>query len=68
MAPGLSYFFEQYLADQNQAALPWWDWSTQTGLPAAYAEPNLPDGSTNPLASGPITGIPEGQFTRLPSR
>jgi tyrosinase len=59
------YFFEQYLADQEpQAALPWWDWSTQTGLPAAYAEPNLPDGSTNPLGSGPITGIPEGQFTR----
>lgn len=57
------YFFEQFLIDVAPGvALPWWDWSTQAGIPAAYGTATLPDGSANPLASGPVTGIPRRQF------
>jgi tyrosinase len=50
------YHFEQYLLDAGSTvSLPWWDWSTQAGIPAAYA-----DGE---LASGPVSGIPAAQFT-----
>jgi tyrosinase len=57
------YFFEQYLLDQAlDSGLPWWDWSTQTGIPAAYGDAQLADGSANPLATGPVTGIPQRQF------
>jgi tyrosinase len=52
------YYFEQHLLDvmphDTQVSLPWWDWSTQAGIPAAYAE--------GPLAGAPITGIPDNQF------
>jgi tyrosinase len=61
------YYFEQYLLDatppEATVALPWWDWSTQTGIPAIYVTPNLPDGTPNPLASAPVSGIPPAQFT-----
>lgn len=43
-------------------SLPWWDWSGQAGIPASYADQRLPDGSPNPLASVPVTGIPDAQF------
>lgn len=57
------YFFEQYLLDQApDAGLPWWDWSTQTGIPTSYDAAQLADGSANPLATGPVTGIPQQQF------
>jgi len=57
------YFFEQYLLDQAPTnGLPWWDWSTQTGIPTAYDVAQLPDGTANPLATGPVTGIPQQQF------
>lgn len=60
------YFFEQYLMDQSSAAsLPWWDWTTQDGIPAPYAAAALDDGSPNPLASGPITGISAEQFKQF---
>jgi len=59
------YLFEQYLLDQHpDASLPWWDWSKQFGLPAPYAQPRLQGGKANPLAGGPIKGIPSAQFTR----
>ena len=61
------YAFEQYLLDVMPAgtlvSLPWWDWSTQAGIPASYADENLPDGAPNPLASAPISGIPDRQFS-----
>jgi len=63
------YYFEQYLLDVMPAgatvSLPWWDWSAPTGIPASYATPDLPDGTANPLASAPVTGIPDVQFTEM---
>jgi tyrosinase len=57
------YLFEQALLDQSaDAGLPWWDWTAQTGVPRAYDRATLDDGSANPLASGPVTGIPATQF------
>lgn len=57
------YFFEQYLLDQApESGVPWWDWSTQAGLPTSYEVAQLTDGSPNPLATGPVTGIPPEQF------
>ena len=59
------YFFEQYLMDQQSAVrLPWWDWADEQAIPDAYAQPQLPDGSANPLASAPISGIPDREFTQ----
>jgi tyrosinase len=61
------YYFEQYLLDAMPAgqtvSLPWWDWSTQTGLPPTYSVATLPDGSANSLAAAPVSGIPDEQFT-----
>jgi tyrosinase len=57
------YFFEQYLLDQvPDAGLPWWDWTTQAGIPGSYGAAQLADGTANPLATGPVTGIPQQQF------
>jgi tyrosinase len=57
------YYFEQHLLDAmphgSQVNLPWWDWSTQAGIPAAY------DGDhSNSLAGAPVTGIPGNQFNQ----
>ena len=61
------YYFEQYLLDVMpagvSAGLPWWDWSAQDGIPASYDEATQPDGTPNPLAAMPVSGIPAGQFT-----
>jgi tyrosinase len=58
------YTFEQYLMDQEPTArLPWWDWADDQAIPDAYGQLLLPDGSANPLAAAPITGIPDNQFT-----
>jgi tyrosinase len=58
------YFFEQYLMDQEPSvSLPWWDWTAQQGVPTVYADATLPGGAANPLASAPVTGIPEDQFS-----
>ena len=61
------YYFEQYLLDVMPAgmpvSLPWWDWSTQAGIPPSYADDTLPDGTPNPLASAPVSGIPDRQFS-----
>jgi tyrosinase len=61
------YYFEQYLLDVMpegiSVSLPWWDWSTQAGIPPSYADRTLPDGTENPLAGSPVSGIPDDQFT-----
>ena len=61
------YYFEQYLLDVMPpgapVSLPWWDWSTQAGIPPSYRDPGLPDGTPNPLAAAPVSGIPDSQFT-----
>ncbi len=61
------YYFEQYLLDVMPAgapvSLPWWDWSTQAGIAPGYADAALPDGTPNPLAAAPVSGIPDRQFT-----
>jgi tyrosinase len=61
------YYFEQFLLDVMPAgtavSLPWWDWSTQAGIPASYADDTMPDGAANPLAGAPVTGIPDEQWT-----
>jgi tyrosinase len=60
------YFFEQYLLDQESSVcLPWWDWSTQQGIPDIYSQGSLPNGQANPLASAPISGIPDNQFQSM---
>jgi len=62
------YYFEQHLLDAmphgSQVSLPWWDWSAQAGIPAAYAAAKLPDGKANPLAGAAVTGIPDAQFNQ----
>lgn len=64
------YFFEQALMDQAAGAqLPWWDWTDHTvGVPNQYAGATLPNGSPNPLAQAPITGIPAAQLATVPIR
>jgi tyrosinase len=61
------YYFEQYLLDAMPAgasvSLPWWDWSTQAGIPPSYSDVKLPDGTANSLAGAPISGIPDAQFS-----
>jgi tyrosinase len=61
------YYFEQYLLDAMPAgtavSLPWWDWSTQAGIPPSYSQAHLHDGAANPLAGAPVSGIPDAQFT-----
>ena len=61
------YHFEQYLIDAMPpgpaVSLPWWDWSTQAGIPPSYQGDALSAGTPNPLASGPVSGIPANQFT-----
>jgi tyrosinase len=53
-------YWENAARDQNpNAVLPWWDWTAQTGVPAAFSEPQLPDGSPNALFSGPLPDMPD---------
>jgi tyrosinase len=58
------YGFERALRDQVQdAALPWWDWTTpsahQSGIPPAFAAARV-GGRRNPLAAGPIAPMAQG--------
>lgn len=61
------YYFEQYLLDVMPAgasvSLPWWDWSSQAGIPQSYVDAPLADGTPNPLGHSPVSGIPAAQFT-----
>jgi len=61
------YFFEQALQDQVPGVtLPWWDYfaGAQPAVPDVYAQEEA-GGAPNPLAHGPISGIPQGQWDRL---
>jgi tyrosinase len=53
----LLYFERVALADDANAVLPWWDWTSasshQIGIPAAFAAAQA-GGEANPLASGPV--------------
>jgi tyrosinase len=49
--------FEQYLQDRAETAtVPWWDWTIDRGgnIPQAFAAPQSPDGSANPLYASQI--------------
>jgi tyrosinase len=44
------YYFELALhAQVPGVSLPWWDWTTTSKVPAAYADPQGADGQDNPL-------------------
>jgi tyrosinase len=48
------YFFELALRDQvADVVLPWWDWTVDQAVPAAYASDQV-NGAANPLYSSPI--------------
>jgi tyrosinase len=63
------FYFEQYLLDVMPpgaaVSLPWWDWSTQAGIPPSYAVGALSDGTPNSLAGASISGIPDAQFAQI---
>jgi len=53
-------YWEHVARDQNaRAALSWWDWTTQTGVPDVFAQPVLDAGRENPLFSGPTPDMPD---------
>ena len=61
------YLFEQALQDQVAGVtLPWWDYyaGPEPAVPDAYAQEQV-NGSPNPLAHGPIRGIPPEQWDRI---
>ena len=61
------YLFEQALLDQAPGvALPWWDYygGGEPAIPAAFAQKEV-GGAPNPLARGPIQGIPRSQWDRI---
>jgi tyrosinase len=52
------YNFELALRDQvPDVTLPWWDWRTVRDVPEAYATPQRPDGTGNPLFSVRINDL-----------
>jgi tyrosinase len=58
-------YFEHTARDQNEEAiLSWWDWTSQTGIPASYSAPRGPDRKPNPLASGPMPAMPGSRARR----
>jgi tyrosinase len=61
------YFFEQALQDQVAGVdLPWWDYygGPEPAVPEAYAQERV-GRRANPLAHGPISGIPKDQWDRI---
>ena len=58
---GYLYDFEMALQEiDSEVTLPWWDWMSEPGIPAAYSDKTA-DGKANPLASAPIKplGVPK---------
>lgn len=52
------YRFERALRDTGRdVMLPWWDWTKDRAVPAAYGEETRPDGSANPLYSVRINDL-----------
>lgn len=61
------YLFEQALQDQVAGVtLPWWDYyaGPEPAVPDAYAQEQV-NAAANPLAHGPIRGIPQDQWDRI---
>jgi tyrosinase len=62
-------YWENVAREQNsKATLSWWDWTSQTGVPTAFAQPRT-NGNPNPLFSGPtpdMPGDPARQTRRWP--
>src|SRR5258708_8127231 len=61
------YLFEQALQDRVAGVtLPWWDYygAGDPAIPDAYAQEQV-GGAGNPLAHGPISGIPQEQWDRI---
>lgn len=66
-------YWENVMMDQNdQAVLPWWDWTSDTshivGVPASFAAAEV-NGNANSLYSGPVPAVlsdPPRQTTRFP--
>jgi len=42
---------------KHDVSLPFWDWVSEPGLPAAYTDQQTPDGEANPLLSGRIADV-----------
>jgi len=58
------YFFELTLRDQQpDFCLPWWDWMTDPGIPAAYGEAQV-SGQSNPLYSAKVDPVALAQGAR----
>jgi len=61
------YLFEEAMQDQVAGVtLPWWDYFAggDPAIPDAYAQEQV-DGAANPLAHGPVRGIPQEQWDRI---
>jgi tyrosinase len=62
------YFFELALRDQQaEVTLPWWDWTTDRSIPAAYGEATV-GGAPNPLYSAEVDPIALEQGARTGDR
>jgi tyrosinase len=62
------YFFELTLRDlQADVTLPWWDWTTDAGIPDGYNEPKA-GGKPNPLYSATVDPIAIEQGARSGDR
>lgn len=58
------YFLELTLRDQQaEVTLPWWDWTTDPAIPAAYGEQSA-DGAPNPLYSARVDPVALEQGAR----
>jgi tyrosinase len=62
------YFFELALRDlQSEVTLPWWDWTADPAIPAAYNDATV-DGSSNPLYSAKVDPVALEQGARTGDR
>jgi len=58
------YFFELALRDQQaEVTLPWWDWTADPAIPAAYNEQSV-NGAPNPLYSAKVDPVALEQGAR----
>lgn len=67
------YRFEQAIKDRNEnASLPWWDWSSdishEQGLPKAFSDATFQNNELNPLYSTDITYPSENPQERFTER
>jgi tyrosinase len=62
-------YFDHVARDQNEdAILPWWDWTSdlshQIGVPEAYGQPQVESYDPNPLYNGPTPDMPDDPARR----